>query len=543
MSQHIEDSLTQFIIGLPQFFYPLGYHINPHFAETFFQMIGNMTTEDFSDFYSFEKIEPLVETIAISNEREHQTFHQDYLKYIKNQHIIVLPNDKARDFKNKLCSHSSMNDHLNHLDKQIESRKKRIRKMEKTIENHSESVIKEKTQSNYEKEFSKIRKEMKKIFKGSPKEKEILSLHQIAADKNSNLSDKEIDEIREEIKKNLKKAVRFPSSSSIMKYLEKQSSLLKKMKNHNKALPNIGREKQLLEMEEKEYQKTQKKLNDLLDKIRNDARNIKKEKSYYSRNVFLSGHNTVQTELPSSVLDKNFKSLSDEEKNMIREYIEDNARKFKTKISRNIRSGNHHKIDIPQTCKKACRTNGIPIDLEFIKPKKDKARLVMFLDVSGSCKSASEMMLTFMHEMRDIFPGGCETYVFINSLFDVSDIFEESIDSKESVQGILESIPRKGVYSNYYKPFKDFYENYLYKVTKDSIVFFIGDARNNKNPTGEEYIKAISRKAKKTYWLNIDHKEKWNQGDSIIGIYSNYMNMVSETLTTGDLLHFLINAK
>ena len=543
MKYSVKDSLTQFIVELPEYFYPLGYHITPNFSETFFQMVGDMETEDFNSFYSFEAWEPLVESLAITEEKEHQTFHKDYINYVRNQHVVVMPNDKASEFKRKLNSQSQMNKHLSQLDRSMESRRKRIKQMEKQISDLSGSVIKEKTQSTYEKQFSKIEKEMKKIFKGSKKEKEVLSLHKIAGEENSNLSNREIDEIREEIKKNLKKAVRFSNSSAIMKYLEKQSSLLKKMKNHNKELPDIDREKSLLESEEKQYEQTKMKLDDLLQRIRSDARNIRKRESRNPRNVFLSGKNAVQTEFSSTVLDKKFKSLSEREKDMIRNYIQDNARKFKTKISRNIHSGVRHKIDIPETCKKACRTDGIPIDLQFVKPKRDKAKLVMFLDVSGSCKEASEMMLTFMHEMRDIFTGGCETYAFVNSLFDVSSIFEESMDSKQSVEGILNSIPRKGVYSNYYVPFKDFYENSIYKVTKDSIVFFIGDARNNSNPSGEDYIKAISRRAKKAYWLNTDVRGKWDQGDSIIGTYGKYMNIVSEILTTGDLLNFLVNAR
>ena len=148
-----------------------------------------------------------------------------------------------------------------------------------------------------------------------------------------------------------------------------------------------------------------------------------------------------------------------------------------------------------------------------------------------------------MHEMRDVFPGGCETFVFVNSLNDVSDIFKESLDAEAFTEGVFQSIPVKGVYSDYYATLKEFYEKKMSVLTKDSIVIFIGDARNNNNPTGEEYVREISRKVRKTYWLNTESREKWNQNDSIIGVYKNYTDACAPVLTCGQLIDFLMNIR
>ena len=70
-------------------------------------------------------------------------------------------------------------------------------------------------------------------------------------------------------------------------------------------------------------------------------------------------------------------------------------------------------------------------------------------------------------------------------------------------------------------------------------VYIIGDARNNKNRSGEEYVKAIARKAKKAFWLNTEEMSDWNTGDSIIGTYAKYMTKVAQTTTAAELLGFL----
>ena len=77
------------------------------------------------------------------------------------------------------------------------------------------------------------------------------------------------------------------------------------------------------------------------------------------------------------------------------------------------------------------------------------------------------------------------------------------------------------------------------EVTGDSYVYFIGDARNNKNASGEDYVKAIARKAKKAFWLNTEPADKWNHGDSIMGTYSKYMTKIAQTANPAELLGFL----
>ena len=238
------------------------------------------------------------------------------------------------------------------------------------------------------------------------------------------------------------------------------------------------------------------------------------------------------------VLEKNFSKMTDAEKRQIADYIKDNARKFRTKMSRKIRANKASRIDIPATIKKSCQTGGVPLRLIHQKPVRQKSNLILILDVSGSCKNASEMMLVFMHAMKEVFPGGCKTYAFTNRLYDISKFFDTD-NPNETVKSVLDAIPRSGAYSNYEVPFRTFYNEHMSEVTGDSYIYFIGDARNNKNASGEDYVKAIARKAKKAFWLNTEEVDKWNHGDSIMGVYAKYMTRVAQTVTPAELLGFL----
>lgn len=57
-----------------------------------------------------------------------------------------------------------------------------------------------------------------------------------------------------------------------------------------------------------------------------------------------------------------------------------------------------------KTIQAACKTGGIPFEVCFAKPKRNRSNLILILDISGSCKEASEMMLGFMYLLKVCLP-------------------------------------------------------------------------------------------------------------------------------------------
>ena len=66
----------------------------------------------------------------------------------------------------------------------------------------------------------------------------------------------------------------------------------------------------------------------------------------------------------------------------------------------------------------------------------------------------------------------------------------------------------------------------------------LGDYRNNKNPSGTEWMKNIHARAKKMFFLNTEQAAKWNQGDSIASVYAAFAPMY-EIQTPADLIRFI----
>ena len=111
-------------------------------------------------------------------------------------------------------------------------------------------------------------------------------------------------------------------------------------------------------------------------------------------------------------------------------------------------------------------------------------------------------------------------------------------DPEMAINEVLGMIPRSGQYSNYEKPITSFWDNYKSTINKESIVIMMGDARNNRNQSAEQEWKNITRRAKRTYWLNTDIREEWDCGDSIASTYARYCPMY-EVRTTKQLVSFI----
>ena len=345
----------------------------------------------------------------------------------------------------------------------------------------------------------------------------------------------EQSQLMKEVKAASMKACMKPNSSELMEAIRERGKQLKAIKDDAKSLNSQ------IAQTENDIKTMQKKMEEEDRKFQNRMNEIVKEQSISHRAEFNKAlaRNAVRSKhVGDMVLEKNFSKMTDAEKRQIADYIKDNARKFRTKMSRKIRANKASRIDIPATIKKSCQTGGVPLRLIHQKPVRQKSNLILILDVSGSCKNASEMMLVFMHAMKEVFPGGCKTYAFTNRLYDISKFFDTD-NPNETVKSVLDAIPRSGAYSNYEVPFRTFYNEHMSEVTGDSHIYFIGDARNNKNASGEDYVKAIAIKAKKAFWLNTEEVDKWNHGDSIMGVYAKYMTRVAQTVTPAELLGFL----
>lgn len=541
--------IIDFIISFVQFLNKNDYTISQEQIVRFFNLIDSLEIS----FVKKQDLINLMKTVFCSNQIQTEYIKQYFDEYTEIYFKEMMSKKTAEEIEEKkkqqqLTFQSSIQSKEDLLSKLDEELKQIINEIKKEVIDYDKML------SNRDKNF--IKKNFNQL-KSINSDNENLVTFLDAFKENDDC--KAIGNIFEKESTNLvKKAEQLLFDAKLEEFeLENEfynisKRLLKKIEKENIEIriENGTKElnkkklslKQEIAEEQKEHAKIMNQLNQLLknSNIDTNSKIIKKEESVKHRDCFIGGKNFIQLDSTTQeLLTKNFEKLNATERNSIMHYIKQNLLKFKTKMTRNIQTNEKLNLNMKDTIQAACKTGGLPLSLNFDKPMKNKTNLVLVLDVSGSCSAASKMMLTFIYLLKDVFPRGCDAFAFVNSLYDISEIMNAS-EIESAINDVLNIIPRKGVYSNYYEPLKTLWGNYKKKITKDSIVIFMGDARNNKNDTAEEFIKNIGHRAKKCIWLNTETIEKWNKADSLASLYGKYSEMY-EVINTAELISFIEN--
>lgn len=525
-----KKNLTEQIFDYIVFFRRKGYLISADFPERILTAVSLLGLKN----PSFEDLEGILRTMTVQTAEQNARFFYDFDDFVR-RHVWT---DKLPDVRERMKiyeTYDSQKQPLKNRKKKLENELKRLRE-ELSVSENGILKLDEKTVQSLLKDREKTGGDFAKLF-GTIEDPVMRETIENLYD----LPTISTDQIRSLVLTLMRRCVLYKNAEQMMKHLKKiLDARTKVMGSEDFESPtNLRLKINALETDLENINNVLSKLEQTHKYAENDRLAIKWQ-SQTHREQFQPGGSVWQLCAPERNLpqffDKPFSSLTSAEKDQIRQYLYENAREFRTRIARSIRTGQRRRIDIAETCKKACSSGGVPMRISYQKPVRSRANMVLFLDISGSCREASELMSYFLYIIRDMFPGGCRTYVFVNQLYDVTGYLDNP-NPEAAVESILTDIPTKGVYSDYSEPLRDFHENHFSEINRDTLLFFIGDARNNKNPTGEEHLKEICRKCRKAFWLETDRKEKWDTGDSIIGVYRPYLRAVTEVLTAGDLIN------
>lgn len=269
---------------------------------------------------------------------------------------------------------------------------------------------------------------------------------------------------------------------------------------------------------------------------------IEKERSSQHREVFIGGHNAVRSKKQTdTLLNEDVSKLSNADIEKVLSYIRTNAKTFRQKLRKLYMTQQKRQIDVKATIEKSAQCDGEIAKLYYKKPVKSKANIVMLADISGSCRAMTSLALTYMGLMREVFPGGCHLFVFVNHLVSVDRYFSNE-NVTTAVESINKNVPSRGIYSNYGVPLKELRYDNTGIINKDTTIVMLGDCRNNKNYSGVEEVEWLSKRASNFFVLNPDPLNKWGQGDSIADLYAKSGATVCRVSSTQDLLTFLESA-
>jgi uncharacterized protein with von Willebrand factor type A (vWA) domain len=173
------------------------------------------------------------------------------------------------------------------------------------------------------------------------------------------------------------------------------------------------------------------------------------------------------------------------------------------RLSRRLRiSGRAGRVDLRRTIRRSIGRGGEPFDLSYRKRKREQARLVLFLDVSGSMNLYSLFLLRFAHALQKHFRRA-DTFIFSTSPVEIT----RELRSRQ-LPGALEILSRCPAGwsggTRIGESLRAFNLRHSRKrLARETFFIVLSDGWDTGEPTLlAEELSAIRRRVKKLIWLN-----------------------------------------
>jgi len=225
--------------------------------------------------------------------------------------------------------------------------------------------------------------------------------------------------------------------------------------------------------------------------------------------------------------EKDFGALNESQVKEMEIRVERLAHKLASRYSYRYKPAKSGRVDMRRVLYRAARQGRTPEKLLFQDKVIDKPQLVVLCDISGSVARYSAFLLQLVYAMSRRF-AGMRTFLFVDEIAEVSpDLKTDRV--KEAVGRAISQAKcsRIGI-SNFGQVFEMFNRQYGHILNAKTSVIILGDGKNNWYQPRLEELKSISQKVKKLIWLNPEPRDKWNQDDSIIGLYGECCTLVLE---------------
>lgn len=221
----------------------------------------------------------------------------------------------------------------------------------------------------------------------------------------------------------------------------------------------------------------------------------------------------IMKEEYDDICEKDFLELSNNEIENIKNILNKIVKKLNNIYIRKKQKSKKGYIDIKTTIQKSIKY-GIIKDIYYKKRKKDKNKLVVLCDISGSMYNYVKFVLQILIGIDQVFEE-VRIFVFMEKLKEITEEMNNSDDIINTIEQIYKS-SNLGFGTDYGNTLFWFSKKQFDKKTR---VIIIGDAENGGDEVGDDYLFEVKEKCKCIYWLNPVKEEKWDKNFDNYKIY------------------------
>lgn len=223
-----------------------------------------------------------------------------------------------------------------------------------------------------------------------------------------------------------------------------------------------------------------------------------------------------------NLLYKNLSDITEEEIPKVIHLIQIMVKKLNGAISREYKkAGKSGRLDYRATIHQSLRTGGYFNKLIYKKRRRNKKRIILLCDVSGSMLKFSQFAIRFIKSMNDV-SGNMETYLFSEDYQKVSPVVLNNMTDFENYvkdSGLL------GKATDIGKAVRGMLQSPSSHLTSSCVLLIISDTKTMNLPMAEENLRRAARSAGRIIWMNPIPHDKWPALKST-AVFKSYCQML-----------------
>ncbi|MFC6199791.1 vWA domain-containing protein [Ponticaulis profundi] len=209
------------------------------------------------------------------------------------------------------------------------------------------------------------------------------------------------------------------------------------------------------------------------------------------------------------------------------------AKRLATKHSRRRKKKNRGQLDIRKTLRRNAGRDGVPFDIAWRETKKDRPKLILICDVSGSVARHVRFLLLFLYCLKDVVPD-IYTFAFSARLKDVGSYLDTDLAGFENAMQRIMTEAGWGS-TDYGQALSDMKVNHWSLIDRRSTIIVLGDGRSNYGDPRLDLFEEATSRAKRLVWLSPEGKALWGTGDSEMLRYQPHCTTMTHMTSLKDL--------
>lgn len=218
----------------------------------------------------------------------------------------------------------------------------------------------------------------------------------------------------------------------------------------------------------------------------------------------------------------------------VRRVVEQLAEKLAKEHRRRRRRATRGMLDVKRTLRRNIAYDGALFDLRWRQQKREQASVFVLCDVSSSVARVARFLLLFLYELTDVLPN-VRAFAFSSRLGEITDVMRDKA-SDEAIEEALFTWGKGN--TDYARAFFDFREQCGADLDPRTTLIVLGDARSNYYDPRADIFEELTRRAKQTFWLNPETRDRWREGDSVMHRYAPYCFRVDTCNKLKDIERF-----